>query len=345
MGRKIFLGASILFIIVALLVGFTSLPLMFNGTIDGRTYDMREKIENLIKNGQTTLFILDQSTQNTDNLLDYIVDNPDFFWLDYRFRVVKLGRWTIIELKNRYANREAIRKDIDTAAEEALSHCVGSQMNEYEKMVAIHDWMCENLVYEEDYKSKDQDIYGALVQKKAVCAGYAKAFAYLCRKAGLKCEVVSGVSYNSNMKEVPHAWNEVMINGVICYVDVTWDDSDSSNMWTHNWCGVSSTDISRSHFLSGAYRIKQADSRYDYYIKNGMSLESYSASALAQQIKKQGKVLNIKCTNDTAFNQLIRALENKDELTDVMRKAGISHIGTIKYMADKNAYCVRIEIN
>lgn len=345
MGRKIFLGVGVLFIILSIIVGFTSVPLIFNGTIDGRESDVKQQTEKLIEKGQTTLFVFGQNTEETNNLLDFIVDNPDFFWLDYKFRVINLGRWTIIDLNNRYANRDAIKMDIDNAADDALRHCVSSTMSEYEKMVAIHDWMCENLQYQEDYKSKDQDIYGALVQKKAVCAGYAKAFAYLCRKAGLKCEVVSGISYNSKMEEVPHAWNEVVIDGSVCYVDVTWDDSDNNNAWTHNWCGVSSSDISRSHFLSSSYRIKQADSRYDYYIRNGMSLDSYNSSNFASQIKKQGKTLNIKCTNDATFNQLVRALENKTELTEVMRKSGISHIGTIKYIADKNAYCVRIEID
>lgn len=62
--------------------------------------------------------------------------------------------------------------------------------------------------------------YGALMEGKAVCQGYAYAFKLLCDKAQIPCWIVTGY-----YKE-PHAWNYVWLNGSYYMVDLTWDDGN-----------------------------------------------------------------------------------------------------------------------
>lgn len=95
----------------------------------------------------------------------------------------------------------------------------------YRKLGKVHNWLIENITYEANTNSKDQyTIYGALVQNKAVCEGYARAFKYLMDGTGVPCVIVSGTATNSQGQEENHAWNYVQINENWYAVDVTWDD-------------------------------------------------------------------------------------------------------------------------
>ena len=61
--------------------------------------------------------------------------------------------------------------------------------------------------------------YGALVDGKAVCEGYACAYFLLCREANLWCAYRDGVPEGTG-----HAWNMIKLDSGIYNVDVTWCD-------------------------------------------------------------------------------------------------------------------------
>ena len=63
--------------------------------------------------------------------------------------------------------------------------------------------------------------YGALVNKEAVCEGYAKAYKLLMDAMGIPCDVVINEE---------HAWNVVCLEGKWYLVDVTNDDTSGNGM-------------------------------------------------------------------------------------------------------------------
>ena len=67
--------------------------------------------------------------------------------------------------------------------------------------------------------------YGALVTGSTICTGYALAYKGLCERLDLPCQVVTG-----NIEGVGHAWNVILLDGNIRYVDATAADTarDSS---------------------------------------------------------------------------------------------------------------------
>ena len=116
--------------------------------------------------------------------------------------------------------------------------------NDYDKAVAIHDWVCNNIYYDWDsYSSKnytgmDTSALGTLHSKRSVCDGYANLTAALLRAAGVPAKKVSGFAlgvsndywpenYDPN-KDTNHAWNEFWANGRWVILDTTWD---SDNAW------------------------------------------------------------------------------------------------------------------
>ncbi len=61
--------------------------------------------------------------------------------------------------------------------------------------------------------------YGAVCDGRAVCTSYASAFKALCDRFSLPCWVMMG-----NYDESGHAWNCVLLNGEVKYVDATFFD-------------------------------------------------------------------------------------------------------------------------
>lgn len=116
--------------------------------------------------------------------------------------------------------REALEK-IQKLTEEFVKNLSGS--NE-EKLKAIHDWIIEGAVYDKSKaKANIRNVYGALVQKECVCAGFAYAFKYVSNAAGLQVITVSGEGFSGDGTGEPHAWNLMYCNEEWTLTDVTWD--------------------------------------------------------------------------------------------------------------------------
>ncbi len=117
--------------------------------------------------------------------------------------------------------------DTGVAAKSIISEIITDEMDDSAKVKAIHDYIILNCAYDYDnYVSSTIPFearlaYGALVQKSAVCQGYTAAFNLLCKEAGIRSVVVTGTSPTS--PDV-HAWNMVLADGKVFYVDTTHDD-------------------------------------------------------------------------------------------------------------------------
>ena len=136
---------------------------------------------------------------------------------------------------NKCSRCGAFDSESSNLARSILNQIIKSGMNDWEKALAIHDYLCENITYDYDNYLNDtipQESYGvlgALKNKTAVCSGYALSFELMCELAGLECNYVSGTSVNSSGVFGRHAWNQVKINGKWYNVDVTWDDPVLTN--------------------------------------------------------------------------------------------------------------------
>lgn len=97
--------------------------------------------------------------------------------------------------------------------------------NTYRDIKIIHDYLIDNLQYDKNYESiGTYTLYGALVDKKCVCEGYARAFKYLADMAGIQNVIMQGTATNSDGTTENHAWNAVYVRGAWYLIDTTWDD-------------------------------------------------------------------------------------------------------------------------
>ncbi|MBR1422840.1 MAG: transglutaminase [Ruminococcus sp.] len=112
-------------------------------------------------------------------------------------------------------------------AKEVISKVITDDMTDYEKELAIHDYLVYNATYDEEELSalsessyRHSEPYGALIEGKAICSGYSTTFKMFMDMLGIPCELIHATAHGGN----EHAWNMVELDGHWYYVDVTWDD-------------------------------------------------------------------------------------------------------------------------
>ena len=117
-----------------------------------------------------------------------------------------------------------------------LPSILNDNMNDFEKVIAIHDWIVNNIEYDmEHYYDEippewDSTAEGAYDHRKALCVGYAKLFRLLANTAGFEVKIVTGTATNASGSTEAHEWNHIEVNGEWYNVDVTWDDPVGSHM-------------------------------------------------------------------------------------------------------------------
>jgi len=129
-------------------------------------------------------------------------------------------------LLDSYNSKEIVdraKTQIDLRVNELVSSTQGT---DEEKIKRIHDWMVNEISYAEadNQNENSYDIYGGLLEKNAVCEGYARTFKLLMDRLNIPCLLVAGTATNSNGETESHAWNQVFLNNTWYAVDVTWDD-------------------------------------------------------------------------------------------------------------------------
>ena len=118
-----------------------------------------------------------------------------------------------IEGSTYYNSTFTNRTEVDTALKqvEAVANSIISEAkgSTYTKVKYIHDWIVDNVEYDNDNLENHDNIYGTFINRKVVCEGYAEAFKYLLDKLNIPCVSVYGDGYDNNGNVEAHAWNYV----------------------------------------------------------------------------------------------------------------------------------------
>lgn len=153
------------------------------------------------------------------------------FTFQYRIGRVKL---TMMET--------AVNKKIEELSRTLF--CIGMP-NETKAFIA-HNYLAKTVTYwlDEDAKPLDksymQSAYGALINQKCVCQGYAEAYKRILDSQGISCEVICGKIRSSAER---HAWNIVSFNHKDYYhVDVTWDAQQMGSA-RYKYYGLTDADL------------------------------------------------------------------------------------------------------
>ena len=138
-------------------------------------------------------------------------------------------------------NMNNFLKNADAAAAQIAADTNGKSL--YEKVKAIHDYVCEKAVYDAQNNLRVHSAGPMFIgDGHVVCEGYAKAMLILCRKLGIDCACIGGFARNSSASSgEAHMWNYVKMDNNTWYlVDATWDDQLSGIRTTYLLAGWNS---------------------------------------------------------------------------------------------------------
>lgn len=133
--------------------------------------------------------------------------------------------WITTDLDIEYMMTSEEEAEVDVAVDALLSELALDGMSDYEKAYTIYDYICQTVVYDHDNAELEGDevtegykhahcIYGALMNGKAVCQGYASMLYRLLLECGIDNRLVAGGN---------HGWNIICMDGVYYNGDTTWD--------------------------------------------------------------------------------------------------------------------------
>ena len=116
---------------------------------------------------------------------------------------------------------------VDEKVDEVLTDLDVTNKNDYQKIRATYDYICEHTVYDYDNLEDDEyklkyTAYAALIDGKAVCQGYALLFYRLALELGVDSRLISGTGNGG-----AHGWNITELNDVYYNLDTTWDAGES----------------------------------------------------------------------------------------------------------------------
>ena len=343
-------GFTIVFTIILAIASFvcgktdflTNVGLAYYATTEAQQKEILEDI----RDGRRVVALYGMDRESFDHFVDLVYDEPRFYWLDMEYKALSIGDLSVLMLKEKYSDIEYLEDLINQKVDMVINDIIEEDMDEYEKALAIHDWICVNVRYAETYNDGDQEVYGALIEKKARCAGYAKLFTILLDKVGIESEVISGTSLNDG-EEVPHAWNLAYIDDKPYYFDVTWDDEDDALGYNHHWFGVTKYEFSKTHFPSAGYGWNEGAVFTDacYYIREGKYIQSYNYKHIVKQILAQGRSFSIKCANEGTVDKFLSAVTVKSELQKIMMETGIKEVRQITYELSEGVNCLQVKLD
>ena len=249
----------------------------------------------------------DSVPEDTFLKADYAIfaDHPEITWR-WSYSGIYAGMvdtvyFDITDEKNKERNALARQK-----AQEILEN-MDPDLSDYDKMLYFYDRIIDDTEYAEN--EYDQDMTSVFVDHVSVCAGYSRAFQYLCREAGIECAYVEGIAYGfQEDDEEAHAWNQVKLDDDHYWIDVTWGDplsEDEKYKKTYSYFCTDDEEFFRTHdpkanvWLSDgnggilddplySFTLPECpDDSRDYYKINGAYFENYDRVAVAEFIGKK----------------------------------------------------------
>lgn len=296
-------------------------------------------------------------------VLDYVLrDHPELFWfqggasLQYTLdnEIVNCIGLTYCmtpqEKERRYKLIEKAEKSFVTSITDSMSDFEVA-LRVYENIIDLVDYDTVGLE-NQDTSSHDasvpddlRSIYGVFVNRRAVCAGYAKATQYLLNKLGIECTYVVSDT---------HAWNLINLEGEYYYLDTTWGDrsntkrtSENSRRIGYNYFCITTEELERidEHTPTGDLTLPLCTANgCNYFVRMGLYFDKYDfervREIICKSIRAGKKSIAVKFASDEVYNIACSQLIEAGRFQEILQGSNLEpsmHIGTnYQYCRDDN---------
>lgn len=340
-----------------------------NEELDGRYYfsvlqeDDRECYKEILQGIQkmdTEIAVSIADSERIEDIYKYVLcDFPEIFWCTGKGTIrssqsilsKQLGLYP--EYAYSSAEKEKMQAEIDAVATSCFDAYHPTKDSEYERIKYVYEYLIRSVDY--DVNAPDnQNLYSALVGKKSVCAGYAKATQYLLGKMGIFCTYVTGTSNGGG-----HAWNLVQCEGKYYYVDTTWGDPVYQNEGggveipeelriRYDYLCCNDEELFRTHKLDDGLVMPSCDSLdANYYVRTGNYYENYDAKTvqnkLYEDIVSGASISVFKFSSQEAYEAAAARVIETD-LRTAAKSAAAKGAANMKYAYQKDPKLNKIVI-
>ncbi|MBQ8184144.1 MAG: hypothetical protein IJ025_09645 [Clostridia bacterium] len=283
-------------------------------------------------------------------------DNPDLFNLGLNCSVYTEGLKTYFETDyvisyEDYSVKLQEVKDIASVIIDGAS----IYTSVYEKEKYVHDYIINHCSYiAPDENAMANTVYGCLVEGKASCEGYSRAFQYVLSALGIENRLVTGESADDGINYINHMWNFVVLDGNGYFVDLTWDDPRSEgNVLRHTYFNVTTDDILIKHRNIAQTLPLCTGTQYNYFvyenayfdIGSGEAFETKVYNAVYTARQRQYGCVELRFSDKAVMEQAKNTLFNTGIIYNVYNEIGlVSAAGNAKvyYSSDDtmNTICL-----
>lgn len=265
-----------------------------------------------------------------------MADMPELFWLQKSLKMITDNGEVRIYLDYSVDSEEELQemqRKLESAVEEAMS-VLPEGADEFNRELLLHDWVVRQVEYD-SAAAADQTgeypqaytVYGALVEGKAVCEGYARAMQLLLRKAGMGCSLISGKAGGDE-----HMWNLVTVDGVLYHLDATWDDSimtEGGQEISHLYFNLTDDEIASTHSDFASPGCTVGDN--NYFVRMGRMFDAFDdntkaaiVSAIAMSAMSGESTLEFRFSSAEAANAAYDSLVRNNEIFSLLTQANAS---------------------
>ena len=190
----------------------------------------------------------DVNILTNDNELIY-VNNYVHPYNNYRKAFITTNSFNKIEVSIEKSYSDDVIEATNKRIDEIMKQILTDDMNNKEKITAIHNYIIENTDYDTEYLEANlNDIdnpshkaIGPLYYHKALCGGYTDAMALFLNKLKIP---------NYRISSENHIWNYVYLDNNWYHLDLTWDDpvtDDGSKLVLDNFLLITTEQLESYH--------------------------------------------------------------------------------------------------
>ena len=268
-------------------------------------------------------------------------DHPEIFWSS----AYELNMYNLSGVESEYVFRPQYNMtkeqmlDSQNQIDRYVSECMAGITQfttEYDKAKYLYDYIILHTDY--DTASPDnQNICSVFIDGRSVCMGYSKAYSYLLQKAGIESTVVAGLS-----EQESHAWNLVKLDGIYCYIDITWGDpafsggdARSDSYIDYIFFGITTEELLKTHSLDNAFPVPECtSSSNNYFMREGLYLEQFSKDTLAQMLEQhfaENSYVSIRAADEKIYAQMYHYLIEQSGIASFITGKKVSYAENTTY--------------
>ncbi|HJC55954.1 MAG TPA: hypothetical protein H9700_01115 [Candidatus Eisenbergiella intestinipullorum] len=313
---------------------------------------------------ETVLSVRVQDADRLERIFSCVLaDHPEIFYVDgYTLSVRTAGeeiRSISFQPSYTFSGQQAKERmeRVRKAADAVLSG-LAPEMDDYEKLKELYEAVILGTEYDLQ-APENQTICSVFLYGRSVCQGYAKAFQYLCQRAGIPAVLVTGKTEDGS----PHAWTAVRCSGAWYYADPAWGDvsyrkkdteeggagtedppagedhaEDRMEQIDYDCFLVTAEEISRTHRADDTFLLPDCRSMADnYYVREGLYFtraDRAQVSAAFERAQQEGwRAVTLKCANESVYEELEESLLVSREIFRYLSRETVAYAAAKERLA------------